>query len=497
MANSAKRLPEKMTLSDIICHMINQESSSLFARIVASLPTEVSRSVPAMAVRIKDRHHVLMYNDRWIDSVSPDIMIGVVEHEAHHVILSHVARIMRYEALVPEEAKAIFCAISPIAVDLAANSLLKDYSNRYQALHEYGIVTPGEGVFDYMPPKMHYEWYAEQLMQEGKDKMPKVKEIIEFLQQMIEQGSGKSDSYNQGFSDGFNDGMNEHSGKGKPKKDDSGCNKEEYDQGFKDGKELAKNAPNSAKNIDPLTWELLKQHAIVIQDMKDIPADERMSIASEMDHNMHSILRRAAQDHKRCYGTVPGYMQDMIDSLDKAQIPWTKILRSMVVSAQKTKRVRSLRRPHRRNHGIPSIMKFPGHTKDRLFKIVFIIDSSGSMGDRELGMAISELQALQKVHKEMQITVIEADVCINKEYDLKPTDKVQRNILGRGGTDFNLSLKRAKEIKPDICFYFTDGYAPAPQEKNRVKCPFCWVITPNGDVPDRSWGRIIETKELR
>jgi predicted metal-dependent peptidase len=105
------------------------------------------------------------------------------------------------------------------------------------------------------------------------------------------------------------------------------------------------------------------------------------------------------------------------------------------------------------------------------------------------------LRHLQQADNEIEITIIEADVSIGKEYTVGPTTELNYQLTGRGGTDFNYALKRARELKPDICFYYTDGYAPAPDPENRVPCPMVWLISPGGTPPDPHWGYILEMRD--
>ena len=117
------------------------------------------------------------------------------------------------------------------------------------------------------------------------------------------------------------------------------------------------------------------------------------------------------------------------------------------------------------------------------------------MIEDELVMALEELAGLQKADKDIEVHVIEADVTVEKEYLLSSMSKIQYDLRGRGGTDFNSALLRCKELKPDICFYYTDGYASVPNVESRVHCPMVWLLTPSGTIPDEDWGIVIRMKD--
>jgi predicted metal-dependent peptidase len=230
-----------------------------------------------------------------------------------------------------------------------------------------------------------------------------------------------------------------------------------------------------------------------LDELLSMPADDANIALSEAEAQLKETVTKAAQETLKARGTIPGHLEDLIKKLSQSTVNWIALLRNAIINAIRTNKKRSMKRPNRRSFGIPGGFHFPGKSKDKTFSVVFLVDTSGSMGNEELGQAIGELETLRKVNKSMTITVIEADVVIHKEYELEVGQEVQRNMLGRRGTDFNLALARAKELNPGICFYFTDGFGGEVQIENRVKCPFYWIVTPNGTQPD-SWGRCIYTK---
>lgn len=229
------------------------------------------------------------------------------------------------------------------------------------------------------------------------------------------------------------------------------------------------------------------------ESIRDMPTDDLNLLINQAEAQIKETVQRAVNETIKCRGTIPGHLEDLIKKMSESSVNWLALLRNAIVNAIRTTKKRSMKRPNRRGFGIPGGLHFPGTIKDKTFSVVFLVDTSGSMGDEELSQAIAELETMRKVNKSIDITIIEADVIIHKEYILKPGQQVQRNMLGRRGTDFNLALARAKELNPGLCFYFTDGYGGGVQIENRVKCPFYWIVTPNGAKPDQ-WGRCIFTK---
>jgi predicted metal-dependent peptidase len=142
---------------------------------------------------------------------------------------------------------------------------------------------------------------------------------------------------------------------------------------------------------------------------------------------------------------------------------------------------------------------FPGIRQVNRFTIVYGVDTSGSMGTKEIQMGLAELQHVQKSDSEVNVCVMYSDTDIGKEYWIGPNDEIDPKVTGRGGTDFDpiftrvAELLRSAEKAPDILVYCTDGYAPPPTIK--LPIPVVWLLTPRGQPVCRDAGHI--TIEMR
>lgn len=103
--------------------------------------------------------------------------------------------------------------------------------------------------------------------------------------------------------------------------------------------------------------------------------------------------------------------------------------------------------------------------------ILVAIDSSGSMGPRELGLVARELRPLS--HR-ADLTIVECDCAVRRVYRFR--GEIDR-VVGGGGTD--LSPPFAPELVHrhgrDGIVYFTDGDGPWPRTAPPV--PVLWVLT--------------------
>jgi hypothetical protein len=166
---------------------------------------------------------------------------------------------------------------------------------------------------------------------------------------------------------------------------------------------------------------------------------------------------------------------------------WLPQLMSMLEPDEERFPGRSWRREnHQCNDQYPgSLYTF----EDVLYKLVFVIDTSGSMVEE----AWKGMAALKAMVKEYNIEghLIFADdkvVAVHNIEDINP-DKPPR-VAGGGGTDFADAFKKAKKLGADKIVYFTDGYT------NSWGTEFCdtiWVLTENGTTPP--FGRTIHAKK--
>ena len=143
----------------------------------------------------------------------------------------------------------------------------------------------------------------------------------------------------------------------------------------------------------------------------------------------------------------------------------------------------SFRRPNRRYHDSSFIL--PSLRSEDPGICGFFIDTSGSMSERELNEAASELQGiLRRDNLKVQIIYCDSEVARTKE--ITPEDMpLKLKMYGGGGTDFCPPFDWVKEKDIELCgaVYFTDGCCdsfpdPAPDY------PVLWILSSSAG----SWG---------
>src|SRR3990167_9387654 len=193
------------------------------------------------------------------------------------------------------------------------------------------------------------------------------------------------------------------------------------------------------------------------------------------------FLRRSIKvslDETKDYGSLPGTMEKALkEFLEKSGINWRRVLERFLIHATLLKHVFSRKRPNRR------FEEQPGEKVEEKLKLLIGLDTSGSVGDRELSLFFSEIEKIKALG--MDITVAECDTKIGNVYKYRRRPK---SVSGRGGTSFQPVFEFAKKKRPDALVYLTDGYGDYPKSSS---VPTLWCLTPSGNFSG-SFGKIVK-----
>lgn len=194
-------------------------------------------------------------------------------------------------------------------------------------------------------------------------------------------------------------------------------------------------------------------------------------------------LAQAAHVAKQA-GKLPGDLERMMGELLEPQVPWKDILRRFMT--EKCNDDFSWKRGNRRF--IANGLYLPSRiSDDAMATMVAVIDTSGSIGERELTEFGSEIADIHKEVKPKELIVIYCDAQVNHVDRFGPEDELRFKLHGGGGTDFRPPFDWIeKQQLPVKCLaYLTDGYGPFPEEED-VPFPTIWVI--NNDQVEPPFG---------
>lgn len=211
-------------------------------------------------------------------------------------------------------------------------------------------------------------------------------------------------------------------------------------------------------------------------DVGDAPG-ENGDKASESERKNEEVqwkiaVSQAAYVAKQ-QGKLPAEMERMLDELMAPQMPWKEILRRFMT--ERANDDFSWRKGNRRF--ISQGLYLPSRQSEATGEIVVCIDTSGSIGQKELTEFGSEIQGIIEEVRPSKTIVIYCDAAVNKVVEFGPHDPVVLEAVGGGGTDFRppFHYLREKQIVPKALVYLTDGYGCFPEE-HEVDFPTLWCI---------------------
>lgn len=177
-------------------------------------------------------------------------------------------------------------------------------------------------------------------------------------------------------------------------------------------------------------------------------------------------------------GHLPGDIERMMEELFEPVLPWKDILRRFMT--EKCNDDFSWKRGNRRF--IAQGLYLPSRVSDdAMGELVVCIDTSGSIGQKELDEFGAEIRAIIADVRPQKTRIIYCDSRIAHIDEYGPDDDVQLAPHGGGGTDFRPPFHYLEEnqIVPRALVYLTDGYGPFPEREPDF--PTMWCIN-NFDV---------------
>ncbi len=185
-------------------------------------------------------------------------------------------------------------------------------------------------------------------------------------------------------------------------------------------------------------------------------------------------------------GDAPGSAVALVTP-PPARVPWQRELRRYVDAARTFDEL-DARRPSRR--WLSEGAWVPSLGGERVGCIVVAVDSSGSIGRRELAAACGEVRAIAREAADVRVLV--ADARVHKVLTLDEIEPWIREgrVPGGGGTDHRPVFEwvRRAGLRPDVLIALTDLYTRLPDRAPSY--PVVWVVPRwHGRAP---WGRVLE-----
>ncbi len=209
----------------------------------------------------------------------------------------------------------------------------------------------------------------------------------------------------------------------------------------------------------------------------DLRAPEGNMDAESIARTERSIQQRVAQaaNVARMAGQLSGDLERLVGEILNPSVPWRELLRHFM-----TQTTHDDESWTRRNRRIKDYV-LPGRWSERMGEIIFIGDTSGSIGNDELAKYAAETQSVAEQMNPEKIRVVWADTKVAGEQAFDPGEDIVFEPKGGGGTDMRVPLDYVRQLDPVVVVLCTDGYTPWPDSEPDY--PLIVLCTTDADCP--------------
>jgi predicted metal-dependent peptidase len=218
---------------------------------------------------------------------------------------------------------------------------------------------------------------------------------------------------------------------------------------------------------------------------KEMTDQEKEELHREIDRAI-----RQGQIAAKKAGLGAGGLDRELGDLMEPKVDWREVLREFVKSICNAKDASSWRRVNRRFIG--SDIYLPTLVGERVGHIVIGIDTSGSIGVKELSDFLSEVKGIADEVRPERVDLLywDSEVAGHEEYDEYSVANIVSSTKPRGGGGTSPSCVTAylkdKGIKPECAIILTDGFV-GDDWGGEWPCPVMWTlvggntdVAPNG-----------------
>jgi predicted metal-dependent peptidase len=213
-------------------------------------------------------------------------------------------------------------------------------------------------------------------------------------------------------------------------------------------------------------------------DEHDFSGEMTHEQAKEISDKIDKALREGGILAGRMGSKMPRGIEELL----APKVDWREVLREFVSSSMKGKDEFTWRRMNRRH--LANDMYMPSVENDTMGEVVVAIDTSGSIGNKELTEFASELVSICEVVQPEKVRVLWWDTQVHGEQVFSDGDYASigqmLKPLGGGGTYVSSvgEYINKEKINAECVVVFTDGYVEHDIKWN-IQSPTLWMITQN------------------
>lgn len=194
-------------------------------------------------------------------------------------------------------------------------------------------------------------------------------------------------------------------------------------------------------------------------------------------------------------GTLPMFAKRMLEELTRPQTDWRRILSDFV---QEEINDYSFSPPDRRFDDSPFFLPDFNEKDETVKDILFMVDTSGSMSDKEITAAFSEIKgAIEQFDGKLCGWLGFFDAAVVEPRPFSSFDElIAIRPKGGGGTGFDIIFDYVREHMidepPASIIILTDGFGDFPDEKAANGIPVLWLL--NNEKVTPPWGKTARIK---
>jgi len=217
-----------------------------------------------------------------------------------------------------------------------------------------------------------------------------------------------------------------------------------------------------------------------------------------LEENWKEKLKEA-YDKEKSYSPNSTEMRKLIEDYEyQAKVDWKSILNQFIQVVYDNKDYSFSPYDRRFAHTDFVLPMFNEVETEAVNDLWFLVDASGSVTNKELGLVVSEIKAAAKQFENMSGKMSFFDTQVSKPIEFKDELIFSDNtVLGGGGTSFYAIFEYMKEHMADeweeklpaAVIVLTDGEAPYPPEGMALGVPVLWILVNARE--DAPWGKSV------
>lgn len=359
---------------------------------------------------------------------------GLILHENLHVALKHV---ILGKTMFKENPK-----LANMAADFVVNDIIANIN---------GTLSTGEKLVELPDGALYHPMFHNWSM----------REVYDYLKQNCkkkpEDGKG---------------------GKGQ------GSNPSPHGNGSKPSEEGSEEGSGGSLEVD-IDGKTFKSDTVDEHDFEGGAGEDSDEVAKRVD--------RALREGGILAGRLGGKMPRAITDLLNPKIDWRDVLRDFVTSSVRGKDELTWRKPNKRQ--MANDIYLPSVENETIGEVIVAIDTSGSIGGKELSEFASELASICETVNPEKVRVLWWDTEVHGEQVFQDNYAGLAHMLkpkGGGGTRVGCVsdwLSANPRINAECLIVFTDGHL-----ENRINWkvskPTLWLVTQNGSFDPPSGKKI-------